>query len=83
MSTTPNNGRKKREKRVAWEMLSKWVVKILFIILVAPIIWCLVGIIGYLLGRLMWNLRPKDGVEGPNKFWNQFSVFDKKYMDEI
>jgi predicted membrane channel-forming protein YqfA (hemolysin III family) len=51
-------------------------------VLIGPFVWIAVGIIFYCIGRIMWNIRPKDGVEGANKFWNQFAVYDKKYLDE-
>lgn len=51
-------------------------------ILIGPFVWMIVAVVGYYIGRLMWNIRPKDPIEGPNWFWGSFSVFDKKLLDE-
>lgn len=50
---------------------------LLFGIIIGPIVWCIVALTLYYIGRIVWNIRPKDPVEGPNRFWQIFSVFDK------
>lgn len=51
-------------------------------VLVGPIALFVILLAGYYAGRIMWTMRPKDPIEGPNRFWGSFSVFDKKYLDE-
>jgi len=51
-------------------------------LLAAPIIYVVVGLLGYYIGRFIWEHRPKDGPEGATGWWASFSTFDKKFIDE-